>query len=104
MLPPKNQRIQTYREFWPFYLKEHSKRSTRRWHAVGTTLGVALVIWVILSGRPWLAPLAFVPAYAFAWYSHFFIEHNRPATFKYPFWSFISDFRMLYWMLTGRLK
>ncbi len=102
MLPP-TPRIQSYREFWPFYLKEHSKRSTRRWHAVGTSLGLTLAATALWNGRPLLVPLAFVPAYAFAWYSHFYVEGNRPATFKYPFWSFISDFRMLLWMLTGRL-
>ncbi len=102
MLPPKP-RIQTYTEFWPFYLKEHKKRATRNWHAAGTGFGLALGATVWLSGHPLWTPVALLPAYGFAWYSHYFIEGNRPATFQYPFWSVLSDFRMLYWMATGRL-
>ena len=29
-----------------------------------------------------------------AWISHFWIEENKPATFKYPIYSFASDFVM----------
>lgn len=102
MLPP-TPRIQTYKEFWPFYLKQHSKRETRLWHAAGTSLGIALAGTMWVSGHARWMWLALVPAYALAWYSHFYVEHNRPATFQYPIWSFVSDFRMLAWMLLGKL-
>lgn len=97
-------RIRTYAEFWPFYLKEHSRPATRWIHAAGTLSGLAIALACAGRGAwAWL-PLALVAGYAPAWFSHFFIERNRPATFKYPLWSFVSDFRMLYWLLTGRLK
>ena len=82
--------ITTYREFWPFYLEEHSKPATRLIHFIGTRA------W-------WLLLLMPVAGYGFAWYSHFFVEHNRPATFTYPFWSLFSDFRMFFVWLTGGL-
>jgi hypothetical protein len=42
--------------------------------------------------------------YGFAWIAHFFIEHNRPATFKYPFYSFAGDWVMLKDFLLGRFR
>ncbi|WP_257451602.1 DUF962 domain-containing protein [Archangium lipolyticum] len=96
-------RIQTYAEFWPFYLREHSRPSTRWLHFVGTCLGVGLAVAAVVTGRGLLVPGALVSAYGFAWLSHFAIEHNRPATFKYPLWSLVSDFRMAGLMATGQL-
>ena len=102
------ERIKTYREFWPFYLGEHSLPLTRAVHFVGTTLAAAQLIYALVS-MTW-QPLigAVISAYFCAWTSHFFIEKNRPATFTYPGWSFISDWRMWALMavrkLDGELK
>ncbi|MCP3169051.1 DUF962 domain-containing protein [Myxococcus qinghaiensis] len=95
--------IQTYGEFWPFYLREHSLPVTRRFHFVGTSLGLATGVAAVVTGRGALVPAALVAAYGFAWFSHFFIERNKPASFKYPLWSFISDFRMAGLMAVGQL-
>ena len=100
----KPKRIETYREFWPFYLQEHSCKATKQLHILGTLLGLACAIYLGATDRwAWL-PLSLVFGYGFAWYSHFFIQKNRPATFRYPLWSFISDFRMMWHYLTGRLR
>jgi hypothetical protein len=96
--------IESFEEFWPFYLAEHSKPSTRALHAAGTTVATACAVALVVTGRWRLLPLALVPGYAAAWASHFFIEHNRPATFKYPLWSFIADYKMFAMMLTGKIE
>lgn len=93
-----------YNEFFAFYVKAHSDPRNRMMHAIGTTLGLAIVITAIALGKYWWAFLWIPVAYTFAWTGHFLLEKNKPATFGHPFWSFISDFRMLALMLTGRLE
>ncbi len=95
--------ISTYREFWDFYVLEHSKPETRILHFIGTSLGLILLFWLIVRGTWYYFPISLLTGYAFAWFAHFVIEKNRPATFKYPLWSFISDYKMMWYMLTGRM-
>lgn len=98
------EKIKTYAEFWDFYVREHSEPLTRYLHFIGTTLGIVLLVWIARTGNWLYLPLCFVIGYAFAWFSHFFIEKNKPATFTYPFWSFISDYKMVFYMLTGKMN
>ena len=96
--------IATYVEFWPFYLAEHSKRATRAFHYAGILGFIAALIYAGLSGDWWVFLLTLPILYALAWFSHFMIEHNKPATFTYPAWSLVSDFRMFGFALTGRIE
>ena len=99
----ETQKFDSYNEFFTFYLRQHSDPRNRMLHAIGTLLGVAIVVGALITGHPWYALLFFPVGYGFAWTGHFVLEKNKPATFGYPFWSFISDFRMLGLMVTGRL-
>jgi len=87
-------RIQTFEEFWPFYVLEHSKKATRIAHFIGTTAFLSILGTAIIKKKPLLVPLSIVSGYAPAWFGHFVIEGNRPATFKYPLWSLKADFIM----------
>lgn len=91
-------------EFYPFYLSEHSNRTSRRLHFVGSSVAVVLLVTALITRNWWLITLAVVQGYAFAWVGHFFFEHNRPATFKYPRLSFMGDWRLWYEILTGKVK
>jgi len=93
-----------FADFYPFYLGEHSNRSCRRLHFVGTSIGLLCLLHAIATLNPWWVLVGIVQGYAWAWVGHYFFEHNRPATFKYPRWSFIGDWVMWKDILTGKIK
>jgi hypothetical protein len=93
-----------FAEFYPYYLSEHANRTCRRLHFVGSSLG-PLCLAMLFTTREWYwLPAGLVVGYAFAWIGHFFFEHNRPATFKYPFFSFAGDWVMWKDIITGKIK
>ena len=96
-------KLSSFAEFYPFYLSEHQNKICRALHYIGSMLVIATIIFVLITQQYiylWLLP---VIGYGFAWVGHFFIEKNRPATFTYPFYSFIADWVMLKDFLTGQL-
>ena len=95
--------IKSYREFWPYYLNEHKDPRTRALHLAGTGVTTVLLIAFVFTANIWLLPAAVLAGYGPAWFAHFAIEKNQPATFRYPLWSLISDFRMAATWLAGGL-
>lgn len=96
------QRIKTYKEFYKFYLREHQNRTSRMLHFIGTFLVFVLIgiaIWQAWGWKWFLVPMV---GYGFAWIGHAFFEKNKPATFKYPLWSLLSDFKLFFEILFGK--
>ncbi|XP_075081433.1 uncharacterized protein LOC107818259 [Nicotiana tabacum] len=89
-------------EFWPFYMNQHSKLATRRWHFVGTLCSILCLVYTLLFNK-WFVIFVPILGYGLAWYSHFYVEGNVPATFGHPFWSLLCDFKMFGLMLTGQM-
>ena len=103
MTETTNERFDSFRDFYPFYLGEHSNRTCRRLHFVGTALVIGTLIYAFASqayAALWLVPLF---GYGFAWIGHFVFENNRPATFRHPLYSLIGDFAMFRDLLTGKI-
>lgn len=95
----------SFSDFYPFYLGEHANLTCRRMHFIGTT-GIVIVAALVIGQVLPLVWLWAIPilGYGFAWVGHFFFEKNRPATFKYPFYSLLGDWVMYKDMLTGKIR
>jgi hypothetical protein len=99
----REQRFQTFDEFWPFYVREHSKKATRALHFAGTTTAMACLAGGVLLRKRSLLALAPIAGYGAAWIGHFFVEKNRPASFGDPLWSLWADLLMWSKMITGTM-
>jgi hypothetical protein len=96
--------FKSFKEFYPFYLGEHSHKICRLLHFIGTFFVICLFLYAISTKKYTLLLVAPLIGYGFAWTGHFVFEKNRPATFKYPLYSFVADFVMFWHLLTGKLK
>jgi hypothetical protein len=96
------EKFRSFGEFYPFYLSEHANRTSRGLHFAGTSIAVLLIIASIITQKWWLIAVALVQGYAFAWVGHYFFEHNKPATFKYPRFSLMGDWRLWWDIVTRR--
>ena len=95
---------QSFKEFYPYYLKEHRNKVCRRLHFIGSILVLAIIIWSVSTGTWWGLALVPICGYGFAWVGHFFFEKNKPATFEYPLYSLAGDWVMFRDILTGKLR
>jgi hypothetical protein len=104
MVSPVAPRFASFRQFWPFYVREHARSGTRVMHFIGTTLVLVIVATALLTARPLMLLVAPVAGYGCAWVGHYGIEKNRPATFKYPVYSFLADWVMYGKILAGTMS
>jgi hypothetical protein len=96
--------FKSFAAFYPFYLLEHQQPLCRTLHYLGSSLVLTVLLFIAFTGAWNWFWLLFIVGYGFAWIGHFFVEHNRPATFKYPFYSLMADWVMFKDFLTGQLN
>ncbi len=94
----------SFKAFYPYYLKEHSNKTCRRLHFVGSSLVILFLLAALWTSNSWFFLMMPLSGYAFAWVGHFFFEHNKPATFTYPVYSLIGDWKMFAQILSGKIK
>jgi hypothetical protein len=99
-----SRQFSSFSEFYPYYLSEHQDRRCRLMHFVGSTLALLFLATAVFTLNPWWLLAGLFSGYGFAWVGHFFFEGNKPATFKYPFYSFVGDWAMYADVLRGRVK
>lgn len=95
--------FRTFRKFWPYYVSQHKNRMNQIMHLIGTFSGLSLALSLAFLGQGVAAVIAgLVAGYGCAWFGHFYFEKNRPATFHFPVYSLMGDFKLVYCLLTGR--
>ena len=87
-------RLQSFREFYPYYLQEHTYKTCRALHYIGSSCILLVVAYVLFGGSAWWLLSLPIIGYGFAWVGHFLFEHNKPATFEYPLYSLMGDWVM----------
>ena len=97
-----DQRFRTFSDFYPFYLGEHRNPMCRRLHFIGSSLSLVCLVLLVLSGELWWLLAALLSGYGFAWFAHFLVEKNKPATFRQPVYSFMGDWKMFWEILIGQ--
>ena len=97
-------RYTNFKDFYPYYLSEHSHKTTKLLHFIGTSISLYFLFNFFRTFDFVSIILSLLSGYGFAWVSHFFIEKNKPATFKYPFYSFIGDHLMFIEIIMGKHK
>ncbi|MCB1625801.1 MAG: DUF962 domain-containing protein [Pseudomonadales bacterium] len=93
----------SFSQFFAFYLTEHRHPVSRTLHFIGTWGAFLCVVMLVVTRMPYWLLLGLLSGYSFAWVGHFFFEKNRPATFKYPLYSFAADWVMWWQLNFGRL-
>ncbi|ORY96929.1 hypothetical protein BCR43DRAFT_492507 [Syncephalastrum racemosum] len=96
--------FKTLESFYPYYLGEHCNVTNRRLHILGTTFSVLITLLAMARQKPKLLLVALLQGYGFAWVGHFMFEKNKPATFRYPIYSFLCDFKMWSEVVSGKRK
>ena len=97
-------RIKSFKEFYPFYLDQPEKNINKLFHFFGTLISILFLIMLFISYDLSYLLYALLSGYGFAWIGHFFIEKNKPATFSYPLFSLIADYKMFFEIVMGRHK
>ena len=104
MEEPKERAFNSLAEFYPFYISEHRHPVSRALHYTGTWFAIGCLVGLAMTANLWWLLGAGVSGYSFAWVGHFLFERNTPATFRHPFYSLASDFRMWWELSLGKLK
>ncbi|HAA93170.1 MAG: hypothetical protein CMM48_06120 [Rhodospirillaceae bacterium] len=99
-----SQRYNSFEEFWPAYLRAHSRPATRACHYFATIIGVGCAVAALVTQIWWLVLVGIAGGYGVAVASHPVIEGNSALVRPHTVWAACSDLKMFGLWATGRLK
>ena len=77
--------------------------------ATGGPEAIIMVTLLVLTVKKFTGPpprgimARLACGYVLPWLAHFFVEHNRPATFLHPVFSLLGDFKLMASIVSGQL-
>jgi hypothetical protein len=95
--------VHAFEDFWPHYVRLHTRQETHLLHAVATLSCLALLGAAVVTRQPWLAVAAPLVDFAIAQASHRIFETNATTPWKNQLWHTRAELRMLRLVLTGRM-
>lgn len=96
--------VATFEEFWPHYVRLHSRRETQLAHAAGTTTAIVLGLTAIALRQPLLLLAAPLADFAISQLSHRLFERNATTPWAHPLWHARAELRMFRLVCTGRMR
>ena len=96
--------VRTFEEFWPHYVRLHTRQETHVLHAVATLSCLGLLGAALVTRQPIFALAAPLVDFAIAQASHRLYEENKTTPWKNQVWHTRAELRMLRLVLTGRMR
>jgi hypothetical protein len=95
--------VHAFEDFWPHYVRLHTRPETHALHAVATLSCLGLLGAAAITRQPVLAVMAPLVDFAVAQASHRIFEENVTTPWKNQLWHTRAELRMLRLVLTGRM-
>ncbi len=93
-----------FRSFYKNFLSEHQKLGTRIFHFAGVIFSIIALVYTIISGKErflWYVPIFLL---IFTLLGRFIFENTERQSFRKPLWWLISEFKMFFDLLTGKVS
>jgi hypothetical protein len=95
--------VTRFEDFWPHYVRLHSKPETQWFHAAATATSTVLFALAISRKSLFLAAIAPLANHLIAQTSHRLFEKNKSTPWKNQIWHTRAEFKMLGLVLTGKM-
>ena len=96
-------KYETLKEYYVIHLSQHTNNFNRFLHTIGITFAIFFMFLNFLKGNYLFVLISPLIGNAINLIGHLCFEKNKPATLKNPIFSLLSEFIMVYHILTGQI-